>query len=234
LPPVVQALVQRAAVADAVGVTLETVRQTGELPPNVRSAARSFLSGRVAVLASEAVSAGERVPAFAAPGLAVWLEPQNRARLADLAFANDVLGRWCAPPTSGRHFAPLLCEPAALIAALRAANAKDPTAEALERAAQASDEITLGDGKVKIASADWADTSRPDERDLRVTLTAEGTAEPDATAVTLLAAGVPAIPGRATEDAPGTLVFRVPIRLVAPVLSIDGKLLRLPPAPFSR
>ena len=234
LPPNVDALVQRAGVADAVTATLEAVRQTGELPALCRSAARSFLAGKPAAVASETVGPGGRLPPFAAAGLAAWLEPQNRARLGDLAFANDVLGRWCTPPASGRHFAPLLCEPAALIAALRAADARDGTAEALDRAAHAASEIAVADGKVRVDAADWADTSRPDERELRVTLSADGTAVPDPSAVTLLAGGIPPAPGRAAGDAPDVLVWRVPIRVIAPVLSIDGRALRLPPAPFGR
>ena len=226
LPPNVGSLVARAGVDEAVTATLEAVRQTGELPLLVRSAARSFLGGRPSVAAEETVGPGGRVPAFSAAGLAVWFEPKNRARLVELAYADDVLGRWCETPAPpGRHFAPLLCERAALVAALRAESPKDPIAEALERWERAG----LaggggGDGGAGIGVvAEWADTTRPDERELHVS---------GPTEATVLAGGVPPTPGRPGD---GMLVFKLPLRIVAPVLALpDGTQLRLPPARFAR
>jgi len=227
LPPGVQALVSRAGVDEAVAATLEAVRQTGELPLLVRASMKNFLNGRPAVVATETVGPGGRVPPYSAAGIAVWLEPQSRARRADLAFANDSLGRWCepvAPPA--RRFAPILCERAALVTALRAADPKDPAADALERWEHAAlaDDAGLG-----LRDAEWVETSRPDERELRVALAAPVA---DPASVILLAGGISPTPGQAADD---LLVWKVPARVVAPVLKLPGGgLLRLPPVPFGR
>src|SRR5262249_42567031 len=147
LPDRVAALVARAGVGEAVAATLEFVRQTGELPPLVRGAARSFLVGQ-----SDSAGAGGRVPPFAGARIALWLEPKSRPRARDLAWANDLFGRWCEPPPPpARHFAPELCERGALVALL---GAHDPLGEALERWATAAP--PTGD-------VTWAETDNFDE-----------------------------------------------------------------------
>jgi hypothetical protein len=236
LSPATQALVGRAGVDEAVAATLETVRRSGELPPDVRSALRSFLAGGAAVATTDGLRRGRRMPPFAAPGLALWLEPQSRAHLVELALANDALGRWCEPPPApARHFAPVLCERGALIATLRARDPRDAVAEALERWDRAGNEVAAGDGKVALASAGYAPTERDEELELRVTLAATGRDLPAASALVVLAPGLAPAPAREVAGQPGVFVWRVPTRAVAPVLQVEGgALLRLPPVPFGR
>jgi hypothetical protein len=201
LPERIAALVARAGAGEAVAATLEYVRQTGELPEGVKDGARALLRAQPSSVGAPA----ERVAPYAAAGLAVWLEPRNRARLGELAYANDLFGRWCEPvPPPARHFAPLLCERAALVAALRAGDPRDGTAEALERWAQAAPDAP---------DAEWADATLPGELVLTVHVAADS--------VTLFAAGTPPVTGRD--------VLRVPRRIVAPVLRVGDQTFRLPP-----
>jgi hypothetical protein len=202
----------RAAVEDAVTATVEYVRKTGELPPLVRNGMKTLLDGQPSVTADPITMRGGRMPAFTAAALAVWLGPRSKSRLVELAHANDVLGRWCDPPDPpARHFAPLLCERSALIEALRAVDAREPTAAALERWDAAQTELRAGETVLAVDIVGYQPTTRPDQLQLRVVLTA------DVTGVTLLAGGAPDTP-LAPADEPRSYTVAVPARLVAPVL----------------
>jgi len=227
-PPPVAASMSRAAVEDAVTATVEYVRKTGELPPLVRNGMKTLLDGQPSVTADPITMRGGRMPAFTAAALAVWLGPRSKSRLVELAHANDVLGRWCDPPDPpARHFAPLLCERSALIEALRAVDARDPTAAALERWDAAQTELRAGETVLAVDIVGYQPTTRPDQLQLRVVLTA------DVTGVTLLAGGAPDTP-LAPADEPRSYTVAVPARLVAPVLRVEGVegFLRLPAPPW--
>jgi hypothetical protein len=223
-PPPVAAAMAGTGVEAAVAATVEHVRRTGELPPLVRDAARSFLAGQPSVAADAITMRGARMPAFSAAALALWLGPRSKGRLVELAHANDVLGRWCDPPAPpARHFAPLLCERAALVAALRAVDRGDPTAAALERWERAADEL---DG-VAVDTIGYEPAVRPDQLTLRLTLAV------DAPGATLLAGGLPEATLVPAGDA-RSFAATVPARLVAPVLRVDGVegFLKLPAPPW--
>jgi hypothetical protein len=225
LSPIAHELVRRAGVEEAVAATIAYVRGTGELPPLVRSAARSFLARRSSIATGPAADAG----AYAASVLAVWLEPGNPARLRELAEANDALGRWCEPPPAPyRHFAPVGCEAAALVQALRAARRKDPTADAIERwHASAPDGEAFG-----ILHHEYQAPSNPAELRLVVELAGHPSGE-----VTVhFGDGARALGPLEGEHEGVLLGAHVPRRLVAPVLRIAGVpgSLRLPPPPFGR
>jgi serine/threonine protein kinase len=199
-----------------VAATIEHVARTGELPPLVLGALRSFLAGKPALAQGAAP--------YSAAALAVWLEPRSRQRLVELAHANDVLGRWCAAPEPpARHFAPQLCEPAALVAALRAAHKNDPVAAALERYFASATELP----EVAVETARYEGRAVVSEQTLLLTLSA------DAPAATLLAAGARGeIPMVKTDERGFSAV--VPREIFAPVLRVEGAtgLLRLPAPPF--
>ncbi len=224
LPRPLEVDVGRTGVVDALNATMDYVRKTGELPPLVRGAARSFLADRASVAPEEVMG----TPPYAAPAIAVWLDP-TRKRLAELALANDLLGRWCEPiDPPRRHFAPVLCERAALVGALRRADPRDRVAAALERwaAAQAPSDAT-------VVRAAYRAAARPAGYELSMSVTDGGdgavtyrvlAATPDA-AVDVPPSGVTPI-----------LFFDVPRRVIAPVLGIrDGQtevFVRLPSPPW--
>jgi hypothetical protein len=221
---VVAALVARHRVEPAVAATLDYVMRTGELPPLVASTLRGFLARKPSVSADDLPAGNAIMPPFSAAALAVWLDPRDRARLAELAHANDVLDRWCEPPAPpARRFAPVLCEPAALAAALRAIDPRDGTAAAIERMIGAGHEVA----GVAIETARYAGTSRPDQLELVVELGAEATGA-------VLGGGAPETPLVAVEGAPRTYRALVPRAIVAPVLRIDNAAghIRLPAPPF--
>ncbi len=230
LPPLVDEMVQRAAVGEAVAATIAYVRATGELPPLVRNAVRMFLSGRSSTVTQETADTGGVVAPYTASVIAAWLEPHSRTRLAELAYANDALGRWCEPPEPPRrHFVPFACERPALVAALRALAPGDSTAHALERWAGASEELTAGELTLSAVRVQYGDVSNPNELSIVVALTAPAPAE-----VSLLAGHVARQQVlRATTD-PGVYAASIPRRVVAPVLRVAGVpgFLRLPAPPF--
>jgi serine/threonine-protein kinase len=224
LPPPLAAEVGRAGVADAVAATMDYVRGTGELPPLVRVALRSFLTDRPSVAPVESMG----TPPYAAAALAVWIEP-TRKHLAELALANDLLRRWCETPAAPRrHFAPVLCERPALIDALRRADPRDRVAAALERwaAAQPPSESA-------VTGMSYRPALRPGTLEVVMRPRESG----DGALTYRLVAATPdgiidAPPSGVTPE----LVFTVPRRLVAPVLGIrDGAtetFVQLPPPPW--
>jgi serine/threonine protein kinase len=219
--------------AEPTAAVMAYIRATGELPPMVKTALRQFLRDRPSVAVEDAWIGNAHVTPYSAAALAVWLDPKNRRRLQELALANDVLGRWCAsPPSPARHFAAVLCERDALIAALRSLDPGDPVARALERQARSTSEIVLGSaGKVAVADTSYAIASASEYR-LVVKLHMSGVEPLPADAFKLAAAGLPAAtlqpepaPQPQADDTGAAnldLAFRVPRRIVAPVLLVAG------------
>src|SRR5262249_5694436 len=155
---------------------------------------KSFLVGqRPSAVAYWTVDrAAPRLPPYTAAALAVWLQPNDPRRLMELAYANDALNRWCEPPVEPqRHFAPILCERAALAAALArtATGAQAATAlEAWEDATPPGVSAPSSGGNVTLRGFNYKPTEHPDELALVVTLD-PGATPPDAS---LLVGGLPA------------------------------------------
>jgi serine/threonine-protein kinase len=224
LPRALEADVARTGVGDAVDAVVGYVRKTGELPPLVRSAARSFLAGRSSVAPEEQMG----TPPYAAAALAVWLEPTRR-RLTELAWANDLQWRWCEPVEAPRRrFAPILCEREALIAALRATDPRDRVAAALERWSQAQPWTDA-----TVLRSIYRAGTRSGIYELSVTVhdNSDG-----AFTYRVVAAGLDSAVDVAPVVFAPTLFFEVPRKIIGPVLGIkqgDGELfVRLRPPPW--
>ena len=215
------------------------LRRTGDLPPAVRSAAKRYLRS----LAAWEPEHAERP--FAVATLAVWLDEESRAKhLAELARQNDVLGHWCEPlPAPRRRFAAYACEPAALVAELRAVG-DEATAAAIERWQAAAEVARRSPWTVKLLVAQWGPATA-EGREVRLQVQVTGGTRPPESAFNLLAGGVatPLQPrlgdsaaaatdaGVTAADAgaaappgeimPPPLVFQLPRGAFAPVLRVD-------------
>jgi hypothetical protein len=246
LPPLIGNAVTEERLDDAVAATMAYVRATGELPPLMKSTFRSFVAGRASVAADEKLQGAKRLPPWSAAAIAVWLTPTDPRRLTELAYANDVLSRWCdAPEPPRRHFAPVLCERQALIEQLRAVAPTDPASAALENWAVATPFDTpapAGDGTVTVRDVTYETGGRVDTMTISVTVELAGPA-PATTAV--LTGGwikTPIEPvridtgdGDAGVASGGTrkrFTFAAPRRIFSPVLRMGASTLRLPPAPW--
>ncbi len=245
LPAPIANAVARARIADPVAALVEYVRATGEVPRGVRDPlVKSFLPGRPGAVGYMTIdrNSANRLPAYSAAALAVWLMPDDPRRLLELAYANDGLDRWCDPPTPPqRHFAPILCERDALAAALNRTAGGAQAAAALEAWGGATAyraEAAYSGGRIVVRDHEYQRAERAEELVLIVTLDT-GATRPDAS---LIAGGLsgPLVPLSAAEEllpdgtagTGWTLTFLVPRRLFAPVIQVAGQQpasLRLPP-----
>jgi hypothetical protein len=243
LPAAAAAELQRWRVEQAVDATVEYVRATGDLPPNVKAGLKRLLSGRPSASAETTIQGVTRLPPWSASGLAVWLSPGDSTRLAELAYANDLQGRWCetpAPPQ--RHFAPHLCERAALIAALRAIDSSDPAATALELSEEATplgSKAQLSDGgTVLVKQVKYELDVAADRYVVHVTVELTGPSLPNAMlrggwiATPIEPAGIHDAGGIDAGEMVRVFTFTAPRRFFAPVLLIGSATVRLMPPPW--
>src|SRR5262249_24212529 len=183
---------------------------------------RSFLTDRPAVAPEEVMG----TPPYAAPAIAVWLDP-TRKRLAEPALANDLLRRWgdpLAPPP--RHFAPVLCERAGGVGALRRAGPRARVAAAAERGSAAGDAPAVHAG--------YGPAARAGSYELGVTV---GESGDGAVTYRVLAATPDAAVDAPPAGVTPIVFFVVPHRLIAPVLGVRSgdteTFVRLPPPPWA-
>jgi serine/threonine protein kinase len=223
-------------IAAATTAVMDFVRATGELPPRVKTALRVFLDHHPAVAPVSAL------PGYSAAALGVWLYPGDRERLADLAWANDTLGRYRpAPPPPSQHFAPVLCEPQALLRAMQDLMAGDPDAAALERwqsAVPMGQRVRVGKGTLVVRAA------RYEREGAGLRLLVWHDAQDPAARYALLGGGLAgnvspspvSDPDGHDAGTPGaSLAFDVPRRFFAPVLWVGDEtpiLVRLPAPPL--
>lgn len=249
LPPSVASAVATQRLEPAVDAVAAYFRATGDLPPNVKAALRSYLGrAQQSVVAYPTLHGPRRLPPYSAAALAVWLGDQKSRRLVELAYANDTLRRWCEPPAPPkRHFAPVLCERAALSAELRKVTPHDRTAQMLDRWSEAipvGQAVTVSEGATAaVRHVGYRSGDRPDTYELVVELATEGapTGTPRVEAMTAEGRPEAAAPQHlddvmsadGTEKSGARLTFQVSRRMFAPVLVWGIEALQLPPPPWN-
>jgi len=216
LPP--KLVAKLGANAGAVDAVMTYIEATGKLPRGVADALRAFLGSYPAFVRVETLGVGVRLPPYCAAALAVWMAPGDTRRLAVLAVANDWHQRWCTPVPPARPFAPVLCDRAALLAALPAG---DATAAAFSRWDAAGEDAALGDVTLRTREPRLGPGDRAGEEKLSVVVE-HGTAE--GLSFVLVGGGMPGerAPIGQIEGEPGTtrLTFRVTPALFKPVLIV--------------